>query len=174
MAVLVRDAEPGDAADMARVHVASWRGAYRGLMPQDVLDRLDVSVRTSLWIRIMNRTDPARGAVLVVEDDGQIIGLAGVGPTRDSDSDPARTAELSAIYLLPEAWGRGAGRLLMEEAVSRLAACGYADATLWVLDTNERARRFYAAAGWVPDGTAKVDGREGYSLSEVRYRRVLT
>jgi GNAT superfamily N-acetyltransferase len=170
---LVRDAEPGDAPDMARVHVASWRGAYRGLMPQEVLDGLDVSVRTSLWIRIMNRTDPARGAVLVVEDGERIIGFAGVGPTRDPDADPARTGEVTAIYLLPEAWGRGAGRLLMGESVSRLAACGYADATLWVLDTNERARRFYAAAGWVPDGTAKVDGGEGYSLSEVRYRRSL-
>jgi GNAT superfamily N-acetyltransferase len=173
VAVLVRDAEPGDAPDMAQVHVASWRGAYRGLMPQEVLDGLDVSVRTSLWIRIMNRTDPARGAVLVVEDGERIIGFAGVGPTRDPDADPERTGEVAAIYLLPESWGRGAGRLLMGEAVSRLAACGYADATLWVLDTNERARRFYAAAGWVPDGTAKVDGREGYSLSEVRYRRPL-
>jgi GNAT superfamily N-acetyltransferase len=173
VAVLVRDAEPGDAAEMARVHVASWRGAYSGLMPQDVLDGLDVSVRTSLWIRIMNRTDPGRGAVLVAEDGERIIGFAGVGPTRDPDADPARTGEVGAIYLLPEAWGRGAGRLLMGEAVARLAACGYTDATLWVLDTNERARRFYAAAGWVPDGTAKVDGREGYSLSEVRYRRSL-
>jgi GNAT superfamily N-acetyltransferase len=173
MAVLVRDAEPGDAAGIAEVHVESWRAAYRGLLPQQVLDGLDVSVRTDLWIRIMSRTDPARGAVLVAEEDGRIIRLASVGRPRDEDADPARTGELGAIYLRPDAWGRGVGRALMEEAVSRLAAFGYVDATLWVLDTNERARRFYAAAGWVPDGTVKTEDMGGYSRSEVRYWRPL-
>jgi GNAT superfamily N-acetyltransferase len=169
MTVAVRDAEPGDAATMAEVHVESWRGAYRGLMPQEVLDGLDVSARARLWTRIMERTDPARGAVLVAEDGAEVIGFAHVSPTRDADGDPSRTGEVGAIYLAPRAWGQGAGRVLMETAIARLAACGYADATLWVLDTNERARRFYAAAGWVFDGTSKTED----SLNEVRYRRSL-
>jgi GNAT superfamily N-acetyltransferase len=176
MAVHVRDAAPDDAAEIAQVHVESWRGAYRGLMPQEVLDGLDVAARASMWTRIMDRSGPAeRRAVLVVESDRAIIGFACVEPTRDPDGDAARTGEVAAIYLAPDAWGRGAGRALMTAAVSRLAAFGYADATLWVLDTNERARRFYAAAGWLPDGTTKTDDEEaGYSLSEVRYRRSLT
>jgi ribosomal protein S18 acetylase RimI-like enzyme len=141
MTARVRDARAGDAAGMATVHVESWRGAYRGLIPQQVLDGLDVSARTGLWTRVLERTDPARGAVLVAEDGGEVIGFAHVGPTRDADDDPERTGELTSIYLLPRAWGRGAGRALMAEAVARLSAFGYADATLWVLDTNERARR---------------------------------
>jgi GNAT superfamily N-acetyltransferase len=175
MAVHVRDAAPDDAAEIAQVHVESWRGAYRGLMPQEVLDGLDVAARASMWTRIMHRSGPAeRRAVLVASDSERIIGFACVEPTRDPDGDAARTGEVAAIYLAPGAWGRGAGRLLMAEAVSRLTGFGYADATLWVLDTNDRARRFYAAAGWLPDGTTKTDDVEtGYSLSEVRYRRSL-
>jgi ribosomal protein S18 acetylase RimI-like enzyme len=170
MAILVRDAETGDAAGMAQVHVESWRGAYRGLIPQEVLDGLDVGARTNLWIRVMDRNDPVRGAVLVAEDDDRIIGFVHVRQTRDKDGDPARTGELTAIYLAPDAWGRGAGRALMDAAVSRLVTAGYADATLWVLDTNERARRFYTAAGWDIDGTAKTED----GLSEIRYRRPLS
>jgi GNAT superfamily N-acetyltransferase len=145
-------------------------------MPQEVLDGLDVSARMSMWTRIMDwlRANPARGAVLIAAAADQIIGFASVGPARDTDSDASRTGELAAIYLLPDAWGIGAGRALMEVAISRLNEYGYADATLWVLDSNERARRFYAAAGWTPDGTTMVDDRDGYSLSEVRYRRALS
>ncbi|HEY1627534.1 MAG TPA: GNAT family N-acetyltransferase [Streptosporangiaceae bacterium] len=174
MTVHVRDARPGDAPAIAEVHVASWRGAYHGLIPQEILDGLDVPARTQRWTRIIDRTDSARGAVLVAEDDGRIIGFANVGQTRDSDAEAGRTGELTAIYLEPSSWGRGAGRSLMEAAVSRLAALGYADATLWVLDANERARRFYEAARWFPDGTVKTEHADGYSLSEARYRRSLS
>jgi hypothetical protein len=51
-----------------------------------------------------------------------------------------------------------------------LRATGFWCATLWALDSNDRARRFYRKAGWVPDGATKVDEREGFSLQEVRYR----
>lgn len=42
-----------------------------------------------------------------------------------------------------------------------------------VLDTNARARRFYEAAGFAPDGGVKVDDRGEFQLREVRYRRGL-
>jgi len=172
MTVQVRDATPDDATRIAEVHVESWQGAYRGLIPQEVLDRLEVSAaRVGGWQR---NIETAPGMVLVADADRPVIGFAHVGPTRDQDGDPARTGELTTIYLLPAYWGRGTGRLLMDAAVSRLAAAGYTDATLWVLDTNERARRFYAAAGWIFDGTARVEERGSYSLSEVRYRRPLS
>jgi GNAT superfamily N-acetyltransferase len=83
------------------------------------------------------------------------------------------TGEVSAIYADPDAWSTGAGRALMTSAVAELARLGYADATLWVLDTNDRARRFYALAGWKEDGTSKTDGSRGFDIAEVRYRRTL-
>ncbi|HEU5421786.1 MAG TPA: GNAT family N-acetyltransferase, partial [Streptosporangiaceae bacterium] len=68
---------------------------------------------------------------------------------------------------------RGLGRMLMAEAVSQLAA-GYEQATLWVLDTNDRARRFYARTGWAEDGAVLQDDSRGFPITEVRYRRSLT
>ena len=51
--------------------------------------------------------------------------------------------------------GTGAGRpMMMSSAVTELARAGYAAAILWVLDANDRARRFYAPAGWKEDGAS--------------------
>jgi hypothetical protein len=61
----------------------------------------------------------------------------------------------------------------MTATLANLAAAGYRDATLWVLQDNARARRFYSQAGWTADGATKTDDLDGFSLLEVRYRRPL-
>jgi ribosomal protein S18 acetylase RimI-like enzyme len=61
----------------------------------------------------------------------------------------------------------------MAEAVRRLSDAGFREATLWVLETNDRARRFYEAVGWSLDGQRRVDESYGFALAEVRYRRSL-
>ena len=53
--------------------------------------------------------------------------------------------------MLPAEWGRGAGAALHDEAHALLRRDG-AIAHLWVLEANERARRFYEARGWREDG----------------------
>jgi hypothetical protein len=62
----------------------------------------------------------------------------------------------------------------MGSTVTELAHLGYADAILWVLDANDRARRVYALAGWAEDGARKTDGSRGFDITEVRYRRTLS
>jgi len=170
----IRDAGPADAEQIAAVHVRSWQAAYRGLLPQDYLDRLDPADRLPRWRRTLAETDRIAGGVLVAVTDGQVCGAAWFGPTRDADADPAQVGELAGIYLVASAWGRGLGRSLMATALDRLAAAGYAQATLWVLESNARARRFYARAGWAEDGAVKQDDRLGFPMTEVRYRRRLS
>lgn len=173
-AASVRPATLADADSIGKVHVRSWQSAYRGKMPQDHLDGLDPARRAELWRRIMTETKPSRGGVLVaVTEGGGIIGFASFGPSRDSDTDPRVTGEVGAIYADPDAWGTGAGRALMASAVAELARLGYADAILRVLDTNDRARRFYALAGWKEDGASKTDDSRGFDIAKVRYRRTL-
>jgi hypothetical protein len=61
----------------------------------------------------------------------------------------------------------------MAGAAAELTRLGYTDAILWVLDTNDRARRFYALAGWAEDGASKTDASRGFDITEVRYRTML-
>lgn len=172
--VSVRPATLADAEGIGLVHVRSWQSAYRGKMPQEYLNGLDPARRAQVWRRIMEETEPSRGGLLVaVTEGGGITGFASFGPSRDSDTDPRGTGEVFAIYADPDAWGTGAGRALMTGTVAELARIGYTDAILWVLDTNDRARRFYTLAGWEEDGANKTDGNRGFNITEVRYRRTL-
>jgi GNAT superfamily N-acetyltransferase len=166
-------ASVADADEIGAMHVRSWQGAYQGLMPQEYLGQLDPAERADRWRRILRDVDSYRGGVLIATTAAGIVGFAAYGPTRDDDGDPDRTGEVGAIYLLPEAWGKGKGRRLMAAALRNLAEAGYLDATLWVLDSNARARQFYAAGGWGQDGAVKHDDRHGFPLTEVRYRRSL-
>lgn len=166
----IREAALDDAAGIAAVHVASWQGAYRGQLPDDVLDGLSVERRTAGWQQLL--TDDAWFTLVAEDDQGRVVGFLHGGPARDEDAD-ATTGEVMGIYALPAVWGTGAGRELMAEGVSRLRSAGYRTATLWVLDSNARARRFYERAGWAPDGTTKNDVVAGVRVDEVRYRRGL-
>jgi GNAT superfamily N-acetyltransferase len=170
--VEIRPARVGDAPGIALIHVRSWQGAYRGLLPQGFLDGLDPVQRAGFWERIL-AAGGERGGVVVADGGEGLLGFACFGPARDEDADPGQTGEIMAIYLLPDAWGKGWGRQLMAAAVAGLTGAGFSQAVLWVLDTNERARRFYQAVGWSTDGAVKPDTIGGAAVTEVRYRRSL-
>jgi GNAT superfamily N-acetyltransferase len=171
--VEIRRARIGDAAQIGLVHVRSWQGAYRGLLPQEYLDGLDPAQRAGGWGRILAADAGPRSGVVVADGDGSLLGFAAFGPARDEDQDPGQTGEVMAIYVLPGAWGQGWGRQLMAAAVTGLAGAGFGRAVLWVLDANQRARRFYQTVGWVLDSAIRRDTIGGAQVTEVRYRRDL-
>ncbi|WP_199424857.1 GNAT family N-acetyltransferase [Actinotalea solisilvae] len=171
--VVVRPGRADDAAGLARVHVAAWRAAYRGQMPDAYLDAMDPARWERGWDRMFaeGRTRHLR----VATRDGAVVGFVDVGPEREPDGPPgpAPRGELYAINVHPDAWGSGAGRALLEAAQDALRALGFADAVLWVLPGNARARRFYERAGWADEGTEKTTTVNGVEVVERRYARTL-
>ena len=163
----VRMATIEDAEQIAAVHVQSWQGAYRRLLPDDFLDNLSVERRIRQWQNIL--ADPAN-VIPVYEDESQVVGFVSYGRIRDEDLDQDKTGEIYAIYLLPDRWGQGFGAALMQEGLTRLKAQGFQSVSLWVLVGNGQAVRFYKQFGFKPDGTTKVENRPGgLELHEVRY-----
>lgn len=167
--VSMREAVLDDAPAIAEVHVASWRWAYRGQLPDETLDALDVAEREVRWRDAIS--DPAT-IVLVALDDGSIVGFVSAGQTQDENASPS-SGELDAIYLEERAVGRGVGRALLEGAVDGMRSAGFSRASLWVLDSNERARRFYERAGWAWDGKPRSHQVQCSNLPVVRYARDL-
>lgn len=166
--MVLRLSEPGDADSIARVHVLSWQWAYRGLMPDEHLDSLSIEQQAAArrtWMERGNRP-------IVALVDGEVVGFCDQGRARDHDASPA-TGEVQAIYLLPEVAGRGVGLALWRAALKALRQAQFEHVTVWVLDGNARARRFYERAGMVEDGAVKVDERHGFPLREVRYGMLL-
>jgi GNAT superfamily N-acetyltransferase len=92
------------------------------------LPRISDAVRPQLGGWFLDRAE-----LWVAEEDGRVVGFAGV------EGD-----ELSHLYVDPRAQGRGVGSALLEQAKS-LRQDGL---ELWVFQKNDGARRFYERHGF--------------------------
>ena len=158
-------ATEADAPAIAALHIRSWQVHSRGLVPDAVLDSLDLDT----WIerRRSHLADPIPGSLnWVVEADGGVVGWCVTGPSRGPDHIPDST-ELYAMYLDPERVGRGFGRALWLRARAELTG----HVALWVLEQNTRARRFYEAAG-----VRRIDEATGtfHGATSIRMRQDLS
>lgn len=165
----LRAATPADALAVARVHVRSWQVGYRGLLPQGYLDGLRPEARARRYT--FGDAERQRPLTVVAVERGVICGFATTGPARDGDV--CGGGELLAIYVDPDYWGSGVGRLLIKDARGRLSRDSATEAVLWVMAANDRAMRFYQADGWASDGTRRTEEIWGVAADEVRYRRAL-
>jgi ribosomal protein S18 acetylase RimI-like enzyme len=141
----IREATPDDVAGIARVHVESWRTAYRGILPDSFLDGLTPESREERWRERL--TNPVlQQFTLVVEDElGRLVGFAFGGPERDGT--PGYDGEVYAIYLLAEWRRQGIGRQLLGLSARHLMEQGFRTAMLWAMEANRRARSFYEVLG---------------------------
>lgn len=164
----VRRGRLEDADVLGVVHVAAWQATYRGLIADDFLDALDPVARADRWRR--NLADPTTNCLVAIDGAGAVRGFTLFGEATDEPG----TGQVYAINLEPSAWGTGLGRELLRAASDELHAMGFAEAVLWVVDGNARARRFYEIAGWAWDGAAQDDPSFGSKpVRELRYRRPL-
>lgn len=172
--VVIREASTPDAAAIADLHVRAWQTAYRGIVPDAILDGFSIDARRDFWTRALTRaaTDPAdESRIWVVQEAGVVRGFAATRPSRDEDA-VAGTGEVHSIYLAPEAWGRGLGTALLEHAAADLRARAFTPLVLWVIEANTRGRRFYERAGWRPDGARQPIDFDGVLVDEIRYMRL--
>lgn len=146
--------------DVSRIYARSWKAAYRGIVPQDYLDGLPELRWTALLAE-----NPSKSYVLI--DGGRLAGTSSISPARDEKM--AGWGEIISLYLLPEYFGRGHGRALLDFCVNELRAAGYAHIYLWTLEKNTVARTFYEKAGFKHDGEKITCSIGGESLTEVRY-----
>jgi GNAT superfamily N-acetyltransferase len=160
---VVRDAGIDDVEAIARVQVRSWQEAYAHVFAAEHLAGLSVERRQEVA-----REALGSAVALVAEHDGEVLGFAFAGPSRDSEG----VAELYSIYVDPNAWGTGHGRELILEVERRLREQGFIGAELWVLEDNPLGRRFYEAAGWSSADTRPIE-IFATEVPEIRYRKRL-
>jgi len=168
MDIVVRVPNPDDAIRMAEVHIAAWRHAYAGVMPDDFLAGLDHGRLTANWRRDL--ANPPDGTTnMVGELDGRIEAISVVGPFRDRADDDDPDGELWMINCHPDAFGSGVATEVHRWALQQLGRDGHRRAALWVVEQNPRARRFYQREGWELDDQTKTDEFGDRTIVEVRY-----
>jgi ribosomal protein S18 acetylase RimI-like enzyme len=167
----IREATSEDAAAIADVRVRGWQAAYRGQLDDELLDAMSADADTERWRAHLSAPPPGWHG-FVAERDDDVVGFVTCGPSRDTGAEDA-AGEIYAIYVRPEDVGTGVGRTLLGRAMDALAADGWEEVTLWVLETNTPAHRFYRTAGFEPDGAAKHDELDRFPVEEIRFRRRL-
>jgi len=141
----IRTATADDASGVARVHVDTWRTAYRDILPASVLSALSYEARTERWRENLKQAGPQQFTLVAEDDGGEVVGFAGGGPERDET--PGYDGEIYAVYVLAQQQRCGIGRQLMGVSARHLMDQGFGAAMLWALEVNGRARAFYEALG---------------------------
>ena len=161
--VKIRHATARDAAEIAAVHNAAWRKAYRGIVPDSHLDSLDDSRAARQWVEIFKTEFGSRYFHLVAEgSDGKVFGFAGGGPKREGPEP--YSGELYAIYVEPQSQGRGVGRDLFLESCRQLQRLGHRGLVVWGLRKADNSH-FYERLGGRAVDLQQVD--LGTPLEEV-------
>lgn len=144
----IRSASIVDAGAIARIHVDTWRTAYKDILPADFLERISYDRSTQWWTGVLS-APPPRSCLWVLESKGELIGFAFGGENRAQDLP--FDGELQAIYVLQQHQGRGGGRLLFDAVRNSLRENGLRSMLLWVLENNP-SRTFYERLGGVMAG----------------------
>src|SRR5688572_24341058 len=145
---MIRRALPADAEAVGRIHVESWNVAYRGIMPDDVIAGTDLAYRTAFWAERI--ADP-EWPVFVIEKHEQCVAFCQMIPSRDPDDDATQVGHITSLHVLPHLRGHGHGRALVEHVLAEFRRRGFAAVTLWVLEENRPARKFYEQYGFRQD-----------------------
>ncbi len=165
--IAIRRARPGDAPAIAAVHVAAWRSAYPGLLPDAFLAGLSARRKAAEYERTIHDGGVFVAAAATVP---RIAGFVTVGrarrvtpwgtlsrpdaPQPAPDTPDARPqgrgplgeGEIETLYVLDDWRDRGLGRRLIGAGAAHLAELGCRSAFCWVLRDNP-SRWFYERIG---------------------------
>lgn len=150
----IREARRTDAADIARVHVDSWRSAYPGLVPDRVLVSMSRQRHQAQWTRDLDHPRVRHVALVAAMDgaqagtgdagDADVVGFGSCGPVRNASLK--HKGEVYTLYVHPDHQDLGIGRALLHGLFDCLLARGMDSAMVWVLADNP-SRFFYESMG---------------------------
>lgn len=162
----VRPARPEDAGEIARIQLATWRVAYRRILPRHVLDNLDEAWLARRWSAAVQEPPSGAHRVLVAVEQAEqsyLVGFAASGPADAEALAPQEPAEslgdgvVAVTDLLVEPrWGRrGHGSRLVAASVEHWRGAGFTTAVAWAWERDPATRGFLTGSGWEPDGAAR-------------------
>ena len=155
--IAIRRARAGDAPGIAAVHVATWRSAYPGVLPDKFLAKLSVLRLTAQYDRASRM---GLGVHVAANTTGN-PGIVGFSTSRRSRGDRLGEGEVETLYVLDDWQNRGLGGMLLRASAKHLATLGCRSAYAWVLRANNAAF-FYKRLGGkqIATGITHVGGEE--------------
>lgn len=155
--IRIRRATRGDGESIWRVHTAAIRGSWGERYAPEEIDA---------WI---SRLSPSsydgliRGkAMYVAQDDNRVVGFGQLD---------VMAREVDAVYVLPDASGRGVGGLLLRTLEDVARECGV---KRLALNASLNSVAFYQNRGYEPKGRSRCSSHADLSLECVRMEKDLS
>ncbi|MFC0028288.1 GNAT family N-acetyltransferase [Micromonospora chaiyaphumensis] len=175
----VRAARPEDAGEIARLQLATWRAAYRRILPRHVLDNLDEAYLARRWSAAVQEPPSGAHRVLVAVEQAEqsyLVGFAASGPADAEALAPGEPADalaegVAAVtdLLVEPRWGRrGHGSRLLAAMVDHWRSDGFTRAVAWAFDADTATRKFLTSTGWEPDGAGRALDVDDMLVPQVR------
>jgi GNAT superfamily N-acetyltransferase len=161
-ALAVRRAVPEDAPAIGAVHVATWRSAYPGILPDSYLASLSIEREAAGYAASIRMGEGV--FVATAGTPGRVVGFA---TARRARAGAPADGEIQTLYLLDDYREIGGGRDLLTTAGAYLSALGCKSAFLWVLRDNP-SRFFYEHLGGRPTSETGIHWA-GAALMQVAY-----
>lgn len=160
--IKIGKAIPEDALGIAIVNVYTWKTAYSGLIPDDLINS---RIGRVIEIAERNRMDIEESNSFIVAKEGDnVIGFAWYGKSRDKEFK--NSGEIYAIYLLSGFQGKGIGRDIFNLCIEELKKSGCNSVIINCLEGNKSVE-FYKHMGGKIVGKRKDEIQGVYLSSDI-------
>lgn len=156
----VRRANQGDAVDIAKTQIGSWKTTYKGIVSDKYLDKMSVTNRAEMWQQAIRQSK----VYVLEEDSGAIVGFA-AGGAHNSTNFQEYDSELYAIYLYKDSQRLGGGKKLFHTVVLDLIEKGHKNMLAGVLKENP-ACEFYEHLG------GEIIGEDTVEIGKEKHQEV--
>lgn len=162
----IYQATESDTETLAYILTQSWKAAY-----SEIISATELAKATNpdhyekifdLLLKMPNNY------FYIAASENVPCGMIFSCPSKDNDL--AGYGEIVALYTMPDCWGKGIGKALLQTALTKIREENKKGVYLWVFKENFRARKFYEKNGFVSDGKEK---QENFSNKPISVRYVL-
>lgn len=144
---MVKLVTQSDMMQAAAIHAESWRKSHRDICSEEF-----IAIHTPERQKHYLESEIAKGAQLYMLIDGKPVGIVSI-----------HNSLIANLYVLPGEQNKGYGTQLLTFAIGKCTE----SPSLWVLSTNERAKKLYECNGFHPTGNI-VQHADGVYELELR------
>lgn len=164
MSIVIRDAESSDLPAILRIYnyAIKHTTATFDLEEQTLSQRME-------WFSKYGGKYP----LIVAEENGRVMGYSCLSRFREKPAY-AGTAE-SSVYIDKDDWGKGIGKLLVNEIIERAVSLGYHTIVAGITGGNEASERLHLGLGFELVGCFKAVGYKFGQWQDVTFfQRILS
>lgn len=132
---------------LGEVHSKAWQASHKGIASERYWNTITPKRQTEYFQSQMQNPDNHYFLICQAKTP---IGMISLNHSADSDA-----GEIMQLYFLPEYCGKGYGKKAMDFGIAYLQKHGVRTIKLWVMNINERAKRFYQSCGFSYTGIEK-------------------